>query len=141
MECMKESKKRKRKPKNKQRYKKSLWRIFSQYIRARDNYKCISCGKQLTKQTSDAGHYIPKTAGLSLYFDERNVNCQCTYCNRFMHGNLSKYAIKLREKYGETILEDLDRDRQKIVRFSEDEYLKMMNYYKEKLKEMDIDFK
>ena len=115
--------------------KKRLWAIFSQYIRNRDNGICISCGKQYFWKKTDAGHYIPRTAGLATYFDERNVNCQCTYCNRWMHGNLSRYAIALRKKYGETILEDLDNKRKTITKITDIEYIELIKKYKVKLNE------
>lgn len=113
--------------------KKRFWIIFSKYIRQRDGGVCISCGKQSNWKNMDAGHYIPKTTGLALYFDERNVNCQCTYCNRWMHGNLSKYAIVLRKKYGENILEELDKKRKEIRKISSIEYQKFIEEYKNKL--------
>jgi len=116
--------------------KKSLWKVFSEYIRQRDGGICISCGKKDFWRKMDAGHYIPKTAGLMLYFDERNVNCQCTYCNRWMHGNLTKYAIALREKYGETILEELDKKRKEFKKISIPEYQKMIEEYKTKIQEL-----
>jgi len=117
--------------------KKLYWKKFSEYIRQRDNGICISCGKKDYWRKMDAGHYIPKTAGMSLYFDEKNVNCQCTYCNRWMHGNLSKYAISLRKKYGENILEELDEKRKIIKKFTNDDYEKLIEYYKIKLLEYD----
>jgi len=117
--------------------KKELWVYFSQFIRQRDKGICISCGKEDFWRKMDAGHYIPKTAGLSLYFDERNVNCQCTYCNRWMHGNLSRYAIALRKKYGENILEELDKKRIKIKKITNDEYIKLIEIYKNKIDELN----
>lgn len=123
--------------KNKSFYKKKLWKVFSKYIRLRDNCTCISCGKKDEFGKMDAGHYIPKTAGNAIYFDERNVNCQCTYCNRFMHGNLTKYAIALRKKYGEGILEELDQKRNQIVIFTENDYLRMIEEYKNKIKQLE----
>jgi hypothetical protein len=117
--------------------KKAFWKIFSEYIRQRDSVngygKCISCGRQDYWRNMDAGHYIPKTAGLSLYFDERNVNIQCTYCNRWMHGNLSQYALALIEKYGENILKDLDSERHKFKKISVIEYQKLIEEYKTKI--------
>ena len=118
-------------------YKKALWIIFSKYIRLRDGGMCFSCGKKDDWKNLDAGHYIPKTAGLALYFDEKNVNSQCTYCNRFMHGNLSQYALALRMKYGETILEELEWKRRKITRISIPEYQKLIQLYKDKVKELE----
>jgi 5-methylcytosine-specific restriction endonuclease McrA len=116
--------------------KKSLWKVFSEYIRRRDKGVCISCGKRADWKTMDAGHYIPKTSGLALYFDERNVNCQCTSCNRWMHGNLSAYAIALIKKYGPDILEELDSQRNVIKKISEDEYKGMIEIYKNKIKSL-----
>ena len=115
-------------------YKKFLWRLFSKYTRQRDNGVCISCGKVGNWKDMDAGHYIPKTAGLALYFHEKNVNCQCTYCNRWMHGNLSAYAIALQRKYGKDILEELDSERNKISKITIPEYQKLIDHYKDKLK-------
>ncbi len=65
-----------------QRLKSNLWNVFSQYIRRRDidengMVACISCGKLDYFKNLDAGHYIPKTYGLSIYFEERNVHPQC----------------------------------------------------------------
>lgn len=58
--------------------KKSLWQIFSRYIRHRDNWTCITCGKYATGAGMHAGHYIPKSVGgIELYFDEENVHAQC----------------------------------------------------------------
>src|SRR3990167_1360764 len=116
--------------------KKNLWIIFSKFIRLRDNGTCFSCGKKDDWRNMDAGHYIPKTAGLSLYFDEKNVNCQCTACNRFRHGNLSQYALELRRKYGETILEELEWKRRQITKISTPEYQKLIDLYKQKVKEL-----
>jgi len=116
-------------------YKKCLWRFFSKYIRQRDGGVCISCGKVAHWKEMDAGHYIPKTASMAVYFHEKNVHCQCTYCNRWMHGNLSRYAIALRRKYGEGILEELDRERDKTVKITIPEYQRLIDHYKTKLKE------
>ena len=115
-------------------YKKHLWQVFSLYIRSRDGGLCISCGKKGKITDMDAGHYIPKTAGLNLYFDEKNVNCQCTYCNRWLHGNLSKYAIALIKKYGEGILEELDNRRTLIRKITIPEYQTLIKNYEEKLR-------
>lgn len=133
MKCMRKYQKSTRKSKDKSAYKKRLWLLFSKYIRTRDNGRCISCGKQDDIRNMDAGHYIPKSAGLSLYFDERNVNCQCTRCNRFLHGNLSQYALALMKKYGQTILEELEQERRQILKISENEYFDLIKLYKKKL--------
>lgn len=116
--------------------KNKLWKVFSEFVRRRDKGICISCGKQDRWKNTDAGHYIPKTAGLSIYFDERNVNAQCTGCNRFRHGNLSAYAIALRKKYGPDILEELDRLRRQTRKISPLEYQTLIEKYKKLIQEL-----
>lgn len=129
-----------RKSKEESSYKKRLWLIFSKYIRQRDKGRCISCGKIDDWRKMDAGHYIPRSLGLATYFDEKNVNCQCTRCNRFMHGNLSQYALALKVKYGDTILEELEWKRQEgikgNIRFGEFEFMEMIKIYKKKLEKL-----
>lgn len=85
----------------------------------------------------DAGHYIPKTAGLSIYFHEKNVHAQCTGCNRFRHGNLSQYALALQRKYGGDILSLLDAARRTQRKIKEYEYEQLIEHYKAKLAEIE----
>lgn len=113
--------------------KAKLWKVFSEYIRQRDKGVCISCGKKDEWRNTDAGHYIPKTAGLSIYFDERNVNCQCTFCNRFRHGNLARYAIALRIKYGPNVLEELDKQQRQVRKITPAEYKELIDIYANKV--------
>ena len=115
--------------------KNRLWKIVSTYIRKRDNYICFTCNRKLTKATSEAGHYIHANAMTK--FDERNIHCQCTHCNRFKHGNLTEYAIRLREKYGENILEELHKKKYQIKIFKFSELEELIEIYKEKLKQLD----
>lgn len=118
--------------------KAKLWRVFSEYIRRRDEKDgCISCGKKVPWKEAQAGHYIPRTAGLSTYFDERNVNLQCVACNLWRHGNLSGYAIGLRKKLGNDILEDLDKLRVQTRKISSVEYQNLISHYKSALANTD----
>jgi hypothetical protein len=118
-----------------QRLKSNLWIVFSKYIRQRDAddngmVACISCGKMDFIYTMDSGHYIPKTYGLSIYFEEKNVHPQCTGCNRFRRGNLTAYAIALRKRYGENILEELDALKHQTRKFSRSDYEELIEKYK-----------
>lgn len=113
--------------------KKKLWKLFSEYIRKRDGYKCITCGKQLDKNTSHAGHFVPKSRGLAIYFDERNVNCQCVSCNLFRHGNLVPYAVYLEKKYCHGIIQELEALSRTVKKISSQEYLDLIETYKNKL--------
>lgn len=119
-----------------QTLKKKFWKVFSEYIRRRDKGICISCGKRSRWQDMDAGHYIPKTRGLAIYFDEKNVNCQCTSCNRFQHGNLSDYAIGLKTKYGNDVLDELDYKQRQRISLTSMDYIEFIKIYKQKIKDL-----
>lgn len=114
--------------------KKKLWVVFSRFIRQRDKGICFTCGKRDDWRNTDAGHYIPKSVGgINLYFDEQNVHCQCTGCNRFRHGNLHEYALRLQEKYGANILQRLQYRRQNTKPWTVGEYEFLIGYYENKL--------
>lgn len=122
--------------------KHKAWAVFSKYIRQRDADEngmaaCISCGTVKHYSEGDCGHYIPKSVSLALRFDERNNNFQCVGCNQFRHGNLTQYALALKRKYGENILEELDRDRRigEGFRISEAGYQELWEKYKAKIKD------
>lgn len=121
--------------------KKLLWKHFSLYIRLKNAdsegmVKCVTCGNRLHYKQAQAGHYIPKSSGLSIYFYERNVHVQDTCCNLFKHGNLAQYALFLRRTYGENILEELDDKKNEPLKLSRDDYEALIETYKEKVKEL-----
>jgi len=113
--------------------KKKLTKVFNEYIRKRDmklqNGKCISCDKALTQ----AGHYLPTSLCPQPYmvFNEKNVNGQCSHCNCWLHGNQHDYAIALKKKYGEHIIDELQIQRSfKQNPWGKFEYEVMIKHYK-----------
>ena len=125
----------------KQSLKDKFWKVFSEYIRRRDSdwqgmATCCTCGKVKHWKEMDAGHYNPKTDGLSMYFEEKNVHAQCNPCNRFGHGKLNNYAIFLRRKYGEQILEELDYKKRQFIKITEQDYERFIELYKDKIKNL-----
>lgn len=81
-----------------------LWYYFSRYVRERDvkNWgTCISCGRGIDVDTSNAGHFMPAAdCGRDLLFDERNVNAECERCNAWDSTHLLGYAEELDRRYG-----------------------------------------
>ena len=115
------------------------WDVFSKFIRKREANEdgivsCFTCGTRGHWKDMDAGHYIPKSISLALRFHERNVHVQCTSCNRFRHGNLTQYALALKKRYGEEILEELDEYRRENegMRISEPDYRALIERYESK---------
>ena len=82
------------------------WYWFSLYIKTRDKWQCVTCGKELSDNRSQchAGHYRHGC----LDFCKININAQCSGCNNYKHGNLTQYALYLTRKHGVEILEDLE---------------------------------
>jgi len=86
--------------------------LFSRYIRLKaakemDGWcKCVTCGEVKPWYEMDCGHYEQR-GSLMTRFDERNVGPQCVSCNRFGEGNKAAFAIYLKEKYGDGILDEL----------------------------------
>lgn len=119
--------------------KKKLWEIFSRFIRKRDEGKCFTCGLQKDWKEMQAGHMIPRASGgLDLYFDELNVHCQCYRCNINLGGNGAIYAQRFKQIYGEAELEDMiRRSKQRIRKITEQEYVELIEIYKEKFEDLD----
>ena len=124
------------KPKSIRFLKRKLWRIFSKYIRRRDNGKpCISCGKMSSKL--QAGHYYPRsTTYASLYFDETNVNGQCIHCNLFLEGNKQGYREGIIKRYGAEALQILEIRKSLKSIWGWWEYEVMITLYADRVKEL-----
>lgn len=79
------------------RLKEKAWKVFALWIKNRDGWKCITCGKVDKSSSMHAGHYIH---GDHMDFVEKNISAQCVACNKWRHGNGAIYAVKLDERYG-----------------------------------------
>lgn len=113
--------------------KKKLWTLFSKYIRERDNYTCITCGKRGEGSAIHAGHFITgATCPPELYFDERNVHAQCYRCNINLSGNWVVYEQAMIDKYGEDVVNELKLRRTQQMGQKKDLewYLNKINDYK-----------
>lgn len=99
-----------------------FWYWFSLYVRERDVREwgtCISCGKFITMDTCQAGHFMPaRDCGRDLLFDERNVNAECSSCNAFDETHLLGYAENLDKRFGVGTAQAL-RDRRAAYKTSE----------------------
>ena len=89
--------------------KTKTWKALSRYVRLLEK-TCITCGKP----TTEAGHFIhngdkpnKNLGGNALWYDLRNIHGQEAYCNRHRMGNTALYALKLIERYGNGIIEEL----------------------------------
>jgi hypothetical protein len=116
---------------------KLIWPIFSKYIRLsyadwRGNVACCTCGATVPWKRAQAGHFVPGR-GNSILFDERNVHPQCYVCNIRLKGNPRKYEAFMRAKYGQDVINELDRNAGQPREFAYQELVDMYNHYREKV--------
>ena len=116
-------------------YKKKLDKVFSDFIRARDGYKCFTCGKVGDKTNIQNGHYVSRSVN-NLRFQEKNTNAQCVGCNIFKRGAMDEYARNLITKYGPEILDWLAAEKKKRKEFTRQELIESIKDYTEKLKNL-----
>lgn len=112
--------------------RKKAWDLQSKWIRQSEEGICFTCGKHGNWKEMDTGHYIHKNC---LDFDLINLHCQCTYCNRFLHGNLGIYAERLISEYGEEAITNLRERSKKEKKFNIFELEELVNTYKQRLNE------
>ena len=110
--------------------KRKLWKVFTAYIKARDNYICITCGRKVEGANAQGGHYIAKGAcGLDYYFSEKNVHCQCSNCNLRLEGNRPAYREYILRTYGSGVLTDLETNYHKPCKWTTQDFLDRIERY------------
>jgi len=78
---------------------------------------------------------IPRASGgLSLYFHEKNVHCQCYRCNINLGGNGAVYANNFIERYGQEEFDEIIRLKdQGMVKYNISDYERMKEEYEKKV--------
>lgn len=123
------------KKKTQAQLKKVFWKHFSIYIRTRDKFTCVTCGKKGEGSGLHAGHYIVKGAcGLDYYFHEKNVHAQCFRCNIHLSGNSAEYRKFLLRKYGEKVVNDIEMNYHKPCK--DYDFDEKIEEYKKKLQKL-----
>jgi hypothetical protein len=105
-----------KKPLSAAKLKKQLDIVFGRYIKMRDGrmedrkwvITCITCHKDYVYRDIDgrrytviqAGHFMSRGLNATR-FEERNVNGQCTYCNKWLAGDQYNHGLEIDKKYGE----------------------------------------
>lgn len=105
--------KKKTRKKTKTKLKKKADKVFSDFIRQRDNGICFTCGNKKEWKYQQCGHFMSRSHTNTRY-DEQNCHCQCVACNMFKGGNMPVYAIQLQKLYGNEILKELFKRANKI---------------------------
>ena len=121
--------------------KKRAWTACSRYIRQKyadyNGYaSCVTCGVTKHWKDLDAGHFISKSRGNSIYFEEENIHPQCAGCNRFHEGNKHQYTLYMIDMYGREKVEELEQLARTRVHYRVKDYLEIEEYYKRALENL-----
>lgn len=81
------------------RAKRTLWKRFAAYVKARDGNACFTCDAVVTGGDLQAGHMFPGRTGALLY-DPLVVFSQCSDCNRGKRGNTPVFVRRYVERFG-----------------------------------------
>lgn len=113
--------------------KKDLDRVYSIYIRrkyadANGFVSCFTCGVRKHWKEMQNGHYVSR-AHNNTRFDDFNCHVQCAGCNIFKSGNMDMYALRLQEKYGDGVLQELNRRKNIIKQFTVPELETLIKQY------------
>lgn len=121
-----------------QKLKKELDTIFSRFIRWRDKGQCYTCFKKDDPKRMQNGHFVPRQY-LAVRFSEVNCHCQCYACNMLYNGQPSRFAQHLKEDFGDSIVDELEAERQKTTKdFPYEEKIKYYTEEFEKLLDLDL---
>lgn len=112
-----------------------------EYIRERDKYKnCICCGYPLGDDFH-AGHFLESYNNPKIRYDEDNIHGQRIRCNYYMGGDSGMYRVNLITRIGLDRVERLESLKGGHLKRTVDDYRKIEQYYKEKLKQLKDDRK
>lgn len=118
----------------------------------RDKGQCFSCKKVIPSycdrhgnvlpgwKACQAGHFITAAnCGLTLYFHEMNVHCQCYHCNINLSGNWVEYEKRIIEVYGQDACDKLKWLKWNgDIKYSRENYLLKIQEYNDKIKRLNI---
>ena len=119
------------------RLERALWKVFSLFIKIRDNWTCFTCGERSRGPRMHAGHFIEDAVGgLALRYNETNVHAQCENCNCHSNDMKAKYEKRMIDVYGLDIVLALKKLKHKVVK--DFDFKTTTDYYKQKVENMII---
>lgn len=123
--------------------KSGVWKLCSEYNRRKDadhtgHTACCSCGKVSHWKELDAGHFIPKARGKSVYFIPTNIHAQCPGCNRFdVERSKIGYTLYMIRRYGLEHVEELQQLARTVHRQRQSDLETWREFYTVKLRELE----
>ncbi len=121
---------------------KKLLQTIQKWARIRDAYdngwsRCHSCDKPIKwNRGAHGGHFQPATR-YPTRFNEKNINSQCAYCNRFLEGNQVEYAKRIDKKYGKGTADELTtKSKMRHAGYNREYYIIKIKHYRVEIKRL-----
>lgn len=122
--------------------KKKLWKLTSELVRREHadhvGYaSCVTCGTTKHYKELQAGHFIPKKKGNSIYFERSNIHPQCYQCNINLGSNGPEYFRYMQKRYGDDEIERLRELAKTQVKFTVSDYEEMIEEVEKELNSLE----
>ena len=134
-----------RKKTDEKKLKEKLWELCKQITRKRyqnsnGTWNCYTCDRLIDEPSkAQTGHFIPSgTCGAFLRFDLRNLRIQDYYCNINLGGNGTEYYRRMVEEVGQEAVDQLFRDKNKIVKAGKHFYQTLIDKYTKNMDEVQV---
>jgi hypothetical protein len=104
------------------------------YIKDRDNWACINCGKTKAQATMSWGHLRTSSVYYTRW-NELNIHCQCLGCNGRHEYDSSYYDKWFMDKYGQVVWNKLTEAHHRGEQIKTYEIAEIADYYEAKSKD------
>jgi len=120
-----------------------LWDELSLYIKLVHSSDgewctCYTCDRPIKIGTINCqgGHAFSKAANGNIYFDERAIRPQCSYCNCGEEGNHYIFNERLKQEIGLQAWNDMYENRKREFKKPRSWYIDQIDYYKKQIEEL-----
>lgn len=122
-------------PSQRKRAKKAADTAFSLFIRARDGWRCVTCG-ETDRARLQCGHLF-SSVSTSTRYDELNAHCQCGGCNVLHEHDPYPYQEWFKARYGEEAYHGLYLRSKLTVKLTAGDLLYLAEHYRAKYRAME----
>jgi hypothetical protein len=114
-----------------------LDKVFSEYIRERDNYRCVTCGVQGRERDGlmQCGHLFTR-ASYSTRWTEENAFAQCRGCNLRHEHDAAPFTMFYLHTYGQGAYEKLYLKHKSVFKITNADLEILIGLYEHKKAEL-----
>ena len=100
--------------------------------------RCVTCRAPIFWKEAQAGHFVVGRTNAVLFHPDL-VHVQCVSCNIFRGGNYAAYTLFMLDRYGREKVEEFLSLKHKTVKLTRSDLEDIIEKYKTKLKELELE--